>query len=86
MSAEEQAVHDMIDQIYDKYDVDKSGVLEKEEARKLVQEGMGNLGSGDEFSNEAFDEAWSTKVTDGSGCVEKRELGLFFWIGMLVGN
>ena len=45
-------------QIWDTYDVDKSGALDKEETKKFVQDTLGNLGSGDEFSQEAFDEVF----------------------------
>ena len=55
---EEQAIQGVIDQIWDTYDVDKSGALDKEETKKFVQDTLGNLGSGDEFSQEAFDEVF----------------------------
>ena len=56
---EEQAIQGVIDQIWDTYDVDKSGALDKEETKKFVQDTLGNLGSGDEFSQEAFDEVFA---------------------------
>ncbi len=59
-SAEEQAIQGVIDQIWDTYDVDKSGALDKQETKKFVQDTLGNLGSGDEFSDEAFDEVFAT--------------------------
>merc|ERR1712046_261104 len=67
---EEQAIQGVIDQIWDTYDVDKSGALDKEETKKFVQDTLGNLGSGDEFSDEAFDEVFATFDKDGSGTVE----------------
>ena len=74
MSAEEQAIQGVIDQIWDTYDVDKSGALDKAETKKFVQDTLGNLGSGDEFSDEAFDEVFATFDKDGSGQVEKTEM------------
>merc|ERR1712086_1080060 len=68
---EEQAIQGVIDQIWDTYDVDKSGELDKEETKKFVQDTLGNLGSGDEFSQEAFDEVFGTFDKDNSGTVEK---------------
>merc|ERR1711939_698621 len=50
-STEEQAVQGVIDQIWEKYDVDKSGALDKEETKKFVIDTLGNLGSGDDFSD-----------------------------------
>ena len=76
-SAEEQAIQGVIDQIWDTYDVDKSGALDKEETKKFVQDTLGNLGSGDEFSDEAFDEVFATFDKDGSGTVEKSEMVVF---------
>merc|ERR1712100_743692 len=42
---EEQAIQGVIDQIWETYDVDKSGELDKEETKKFVQDTLGNLGS-----------------------------------------
>ena len=39
-----------------------------------MQDTLGNLGSGDEFSDEAFDEVFSTFDKDNSGTVEKSEM------------
>ena len=77
MSAEEQAIQGVIDQIWDTYDVDKSGALDKMETKKFVQDTLGNLGSGDEFSDEAFDEVFATFDKDNSGTVEKNEMVVF---------
>merc|ERR1719401_2880709 len=74
---EEQAIQGVIDQIWDTYDVDKSGELDKEETKKFVQDTLGNLGSGDEFSQEAFDEVFQTFDKDNSGTVEKAEMVVF---------
>ena len=53
------------------------GALDKEETKKFVQDTLGNLGSGDEFSQEAFDEVFSTFDKDNSGTVEKSEMVVF---------
>ena len=74
---EEQAIQGVIDQIWDTYDVDKSGALDKDETKKFVQDTLGNLGSGDEFSEEAFSEVFATFDKDGSGTVEKNEMVVF---------
>ena len=42
-----------------------------------MQDTLGNLGSGDEFSSEAFDEVFATFDKDGSGTVEKNEMVVF---------
>ena len=71
---EDQAIQGVIDQIWETYDVDKNGSLDKEETKKFVQDTLGNLGSGDEFSQEAFDEVFATFDKDKSGTVEKPEM------------
>ncbi len=76
-STEEQAIQGVIDQIWDKYDVDKSGALDKEETKKFVQDTLGNLGSGDDFSDDAFDEVFKTFDKDNSGTIEKSEMVVF---------
>ena len=82
---EEQAIQGVIDQIWDTYDVDKSGALDKEETKKFVQDTLGNLGSGDEFSQEAFDEVFATFDNNGDGMIEKPEM-LTFIKQLLGGN
>jgi Ca2+-binding EF-hand superfamily protein len=74
---EEQAIQGVIDQIWETYDADKSGALDKEETKRFVQDTLGNLGSGDEFSQEAFDEVFSAFDKDNSGTVEKNEMVVF---------
>ena len=51
-TSEEQAIQDFIDQIWDMYDDDKSGTLDREETEKFVKNILQNLGAGDEFSQE----------------------------------
>ena len=78
MSAEEQAIQAVIDQIWDTYDKDKSGALDKDETKAFVKDTLGNLGGGDDgFSDEAFDEVFKTFDKDGSGTVEKAEMVVF---------
>jgi len=49
ISSKEQAVKDVIDQIFEKYDEDGNGSLDKEETKKFVIDILGNFGSGDDF-------------------------------------
>ena len=63
-----------VDDIWAEYDKDNSGALDKEETKKFVQDTLGNLGSGDEFSDEAFDEVFATFDKDGSGTLTVNEL------------
>ena len=74
---EEQAIQGVIDQIWSTYDVDNSGALDRDETKKFVQDTLGNLGSGDDFSDEACGEVFATFDKDGSGTVEKDEMVVF---------
>lgn len=80
-----EAIQGVIDQIWDTYDVDESGSLDKEETRRFVQDTLGKLGSDDEFSEEAFDQVFLTFDTDESGFVEKDEM-VFFIMQLLAGT
>ncbi len=81
---EDQAIQSVIDQIWYTYDTDQSGALDKQETKKFVQDTLGNLGSGDEFSDDAFDEVFATFDKDNSGTVEKAEMVVF--IKQLLGS
>ena len=70
-------VQKVVDELWAEYDKDNSGALDKEETKKFVQDTLGNLGSGDEFSQEAFDEVFATFDKDNSGTVEKPEMVTF---------
>jgi len=74
---EEIALRGVIDQMWEKYDVDNSGDLDKEETKMFVRDTLGNLGSGVEMTDEAFDELFKTFDKDGSGTIEKAEMVAF---------
>jgi len=65
----------IIDQIWDNYDTDASGKLDKEESRKFVREALVEFGgSADECTEEAFEECFAQFDRDGSGFIEKDEM------------
>jgi Ca2+-binding EF-hand superfamily protein len=65
-------VQGVIDNIWKTYDVDKSGALDKEEARKYIQDTTGDVPS-----QEVFDAVFSTFDKDNSGTIEKAEMVVF---------
>ena len=75
----------MVEQIWDVYDADNSGDLDKEETWKFVKECLGNLGSCGNLSQKAFDKIFITFDTDKSGTIEKSEM-VDFIIEVLGGN
>jgi len=75
--AAEMVLPDIIDQIWETYDVDNSGVLDKEQAKKFCLDMVGNLESGEAVIDEAFDEFFHTLNIDNSGSVTKDEMAIF---------
>ena len=78
----------MIDRIWDEYDTDKSGDLDKEETRKFVEQMLGVMVSGSDgkVSDAEFENIWQQFDDDGSGLIEKDEMKEFlkFFLGDLV--
>ena len=67
----------MVDTLWDKFDNDGSGSLDKFETKKFVTEVIGGA-----FDNAAFDEIFTTFDKDASGTVDKSEMVDF--IGLIV--
>ena len=44
-----------VDEIWDKYDVDNSGALDKEETKKFVQDTLSDMPDGAGFNDDDFD-------------------------------
>ena len=63
-----------IDKIWDDYDEDGSGDLDKEETKKFVIDTMKRLGVDEGFTDEAFNEMFDSIDDDGSGVLGKPEM------------
>ena len=76
---EEQAIQGVIDQIWDTYDVDKSGALDKEETKAFVKKTLCDMegADGGEFSEEDFEACFAEFDKDKSGTIEKDEMAVF---------
>lgn len=71
---EDQAIMEMIDTIWDQYDEDGSGDLDKDETRRFVEETLNNLGGEDQvLTDEEFERRFELFDKDGSGSIEKDE-------------
>ena len=56
--AEEEAVKGVIQRIWDVYDEDNSGILEKDEIKIFLIDSLKDLRLASDFSKEAFDEVF----------------------------
>jgi hypothetical protein len=75
VSTDDPAVKGMIDNIWEQYDADKSGELDKEETRAFIKDTYSKLPSGTGSYDEAqFNDVFNTFDTDGSGTIEKNEM------------
>ena len=69
----EDAINQVTDAIWAKYDADNSGQLDKDETKVFVD----GLANGVEVSAEAFDQIFKMFDEDGSGEVDKEEMVAF---------
>lgn len=61
--------------LWNTYDADNSGALDKEETKHFLQEALGNFGSARTMlSEENFENVFNQFDTDGSGTIERGEM------------
>lgn len=63
-----------MDELWQKYDADGSGTLEKPEARRFINDTMKNLGSNDSFTEETYDEVFAEFDEDKTGKISKQNM------------
>ena len=68
---------DQVDDIWELYDTDQSGVLNKSQTKNFVIDTLKNLRPDDKFSDEAFSDVFKSFDRDNSGNVEKKEMFYF---------
>ena len=63
--------------IWSEYDADGSGHLDKEETRQFIMDTIREMGDGEEFTEDDFDECFAKVDLDGSGTIDFEEM-LYF--------
>ena len=66
-----------VDDIWQQYDVDHSGALDKDETKQFVKKTLNDMDDSGEFSEEDFDACFKEFDKDGSGTIEKDEMAIF---------
>ena len=70
-------INKCVDDIWDKYDKDMSGFLDKEETKAFVKDTMQEMSDNGEWKDEEFEKCFAEFDKDGSGTIEKAEMTLF---------
>jgi hypothetical protein len=73
----EEAIREMVNKLWDKHDFDGLGALSKPDSNKFIKDCLINLGSSDDFSNETFEEVFTTYEKNNSGTIEKEQMVFF---------
>ena len=72
----EQIIKAAVEEIWNQFDADGSGYLDKEEARKFVSQTLDTTGNGG-FSDAEFDECFSQFDNNNDGQISKSEMVTF---------
>ena len=77
MSDLDKVIMRCVDDIWQQYDQDNSGELDKEETRQFVFETLREMSDDCQFSHEDFEKCFQEFDADGSGTIEKEEMVVF---------
>ena len=66
-----------VDDIWDEYDTDRSGSLDKEETKLFVKNTLSEMNDSGDFSEADFDACFREFDKDNSGSIEKDEMAIF---------
>ena len=69
-----EALKEVVDDLWDKYDDDYNGFLDKDETRNFMKDILNQVPNAQEFSEDAFNELFIEFDEDESGTIEKHEL------------
>ena len=74
-STTEEMIKLLVDKLWDQYDVDLNGELDKDEVKELTKDVMTTVGG--QFNKEDFDRTFLEMDNDGNGVIEKEEMVQF---------
>ena len=75
---EDTRIRNKINIIWEKYDTDKNGSLDRDETKKFMVESFNELGQEIEWTQQIFNEAFDELDTNKNGTIEKDEVFTFF--------
>ena len=67
----------IVDNIWAEFDKDGSGVLEKDEAKKMILSALSDMEDANEFSEADFEECFKEFDKNGSGTIDKEEMAIY---------
>ena len=77
MTGLDTVISKCVDDIWDKFDTDKSGALDRSETKEFIKKALHNIEENESFSEEDFDACFKEFDRDGSGLIEKEEMTHF---------
>ena len=73
-NAVDGAILNIVHKVWTSFDVENSGVLSKDLAKKVAQTTLKSLDQSDDYSEESFDITFASFDKDGAGKIKKAEL------------
>ena len=72
----EAVISSCVDDLWQQYDTDDNGCLDKQETKRFIRETLKEMG-GQEFTDEEFETIFQEFDKDGNGTIEKDEMAIF---------
>ena len=63
-----------VDSVWDTYDANDNGVLEKDEVRRMITDILETFGQQERFNEDTFSNAFDVLDNDGDGDIEKEQV------------
>jgi Ca2+-binding EF-hand superfamily protein len=74
---ENESIQVVVDEIWNTYDLDQTGILERDEIKKFMKDYMPDFKKNYKFDEEGFNALYDEFDLDGNGIIEKNELAQF---------